>query len=149
MDPRPAIPVAVDIDATRVRIDLRTGERQQEIEHVYTEYDVGRIRAGYVCLHCGEAQIERECSRCKRDGKRVTHQGPFPEHCFCCGFPMRTEQLERFAKEFDGYTTVGPSKSLAEIRADDEEAKERARRNREGRSTSSVVLPSGVWLPNG
>lgn len=128
-DLRPAIPVAVDIDTKRFLVDTRTGERIQSIEHIYTEYDVGRIRAGYVCIHCGEAQHE--------NGMPVA----FPVKCWVCAFPMRDEQVARFGREFDGYTTVGPSKSIEELRAEDEEAKERARRKRE-KPTSRIWLPS-------
>lgn len=146
MDPRPAIPVAVDLDTKRALIDLHTGERLQEYEHIYTEYDAGRIREGYVCINCGESQEaapHRACQRCRRlEGRTVFHDGKsFPDHCFCCGFPMRAEQTAKFAEQFDGYTTVGPSKSIAQLRLEDVEAKERARRQREGRSTSRIWLP--------
>ena len=125
MDMRPALPVAVDEDLSRARIDTRTGERYQELEMIYTEYDVGRIRAGYCCIECGEAQ-----------------ERPFPLSCSVCSFPMMTEQTKRFGEQFDGYTTVGPSRSLEELRAEDDEAKEKARRAREGKPTSSIWLPS-------
>lgn len=128
-DLRPAIPVAVDVDTDRVLIDTRTGERIVSYEHVYTEYDVNRIRAGYCCINCGEAQIE--------NGLPVS----FPEKCWTCSFPMHTEQAKRFGEEFKGYTTVGPSRSLADLRAEDDEAKERARRKREGKPTSRIWLP--------
>lgn len=129
MDLRPAIPVAIDVDTNRVMIDSRTGERITSYEQVYTEYDVGRIRAGYVCIHCGEAQAE--------NGLPVA----FPEACWVCRYPMAADQTRRFGEEFEGYTTVGPSKSLAELRAEDDEAKEKARREREGKSTSSIWIP--------
>lgn len=124
-DMRPALPVAVDRDTKRVRIDTRTGERYEEIEHVYTEYDAGRIRAGYCCLHCGEAQ-----------------ETPFPKKCWVCHYPMRDDQAKDFAEQFDGYTTIGSSRSLEELRAEDEEMKEKARRRREGKPTSSIWVPS-------
>ena len=123
---RPALPVAVDEDTSRIRIDTRNGARYQELEMIYTEYDVGRIREGYCCINagCGEAQ-----------------ERPFPLSCSVCGFPMKTEQSRTFAEQFDGYTTIGPSKSLAELRAEDEEEKEKSRRAREGKPTSSIWLP--------
>lgn len=125
-DMRPALPVVVDRDPTRVRIDTRTGERYEEIEHVFTEYDAGRIRAGYCCFNCGEAQYEA-----------------FPKICRIsfCAYPMRERQAQDFAEQFDGYTTIGPSRSIAELRAEDEELKEKARRRREGKPTSSIWLP--------
>ena len=129
MDLRPAVPVAVDLDTDRVLIDTRTGERIASYEHVYTEYDVGRIREGYCCINCGEAQRER--------GMAVA----FPEKCWVCSFPMRAEQQSRFATEFGGYVSVGPSKSIAELRAEDDEAKEKARRRLEGRPSSRIWVP--------
>lgn len=131
-DLRPALPVAVDIDTKRFLIDTRTGERVQSVEHVYTEYDVGRIRAGYCCIHCGEAQHE--------NGLPVA----FPEKCWVCAFPMRQEQTRRFASEFDGATHIGSAKSIAELRTEDEEAKERARRKLEGNPTSRILVPAWV-----
>jgi hypothetical protein len=148
MDLRPAIPVAVDVDTNRVYIDERNGERIMAYEHVYTEYDVGRVRQGYCCIHCGEAQVSSvekriRCGECYRvTGKEVFHEAPFPEHCFACAFPMRDKQLAQFAEEFEGYTTIGPSRSLAELREEDEEAKEKARRQREGKPTSQIWVPS-------
>lgn len=125
MDRRPAIPVAVDVDTDRVLIDTRTGERIQSIEHVYTEYDVGRIRAGYCCLNCGEAQDE-----------------PFPKVCKVsfCGYPMRERQAQDFGEQFEGYATVGPSKSREELLAEDLEAKARAA-YRQAKPTSSIWVP--------
>lgn len=125
MDRRPAIPVVIDVDPNRFRVDTRTGERYQEYEHVYTEYDAGRIRAGYCCLHCGEAQEES-----------------FPKKCWTCHYPMKEKQAQDFAEQFEGYTTIGPSRSIEELRAEDEELKEKARRQREGKPTSSIWIPS-------
>lgn len=124
MDRRPALPVETAEDTTRIRVDTRTGVRYQELELVYTEYDIGRFREGYCCIECGEAQ-----------------ERPFPLACSVCAFPMKTEQSRRFSEQFEGVTTIGPSRSLAELRAEDEEAKERTRRKNEGKSTSSMWVP--------
>ena len=121
MDRRPAIPIAVDQDTSRIRIDTRTGERYEEVEAVYTEYDQGRIQAGYCCIECGEAQ-----------------ERPFPERCVC-GFPMRDHQARVYGEQFDGYTTIG-GRSLEELRAEDEEAKARARYARAKPTTQ-------IWIP--
>lgn len=129
MDIRPAIPVALDIDTDRVMVDTRTGERITSYEQVYTEYDVDRIRLGYCCIHCGEAQLE--------NGLPVA----FPEACWVCRYPMDADQRRRFAEEFEGYTTIGPTRSIEELRAEDDEAKEKARREREGKPNSSIWIP--------
>jgi len=118
---RPALPVEVDVDTKRYGIGP-DGTKYAEYEMIYTEYDMGRIRAGYCCLICGEA-----------------HEQAFPERCVC-GFRMRDEQAQKFAEQFEGYTTIGPTRSLEEIRAEDEEQKERARRLRE-KPTSRIWLP--------
>lgn len=130
MDTRPALPVAVDNDVNRVYLDSRTGEKIRAYNLTYTEYDWGRILAGYCCIHCGEAQI--------RNGLPEA----FPERCSACMFPMREKQAERIAEEFEGPTTIGPTRSIAELRAEDDEVKERARREREGKPTSSIWVPS-------
>jgi hypothetical protein len=125
MDRRPAIPVMAAEDTSRVRVDTRTGTRYQELELCYTEYDIGRIREGYCCIECGEAQ-----------------ERPFPFSCSVCSFPMRTEQSKHFAEQFDGVTTMGPSRSLADLRAEDIEAKEKERRRSEGKPTDRIWLPA-------
>lgn len=120
---RPALPVAVEPGTQSFLVDEQ-GNKYEMPDMVFTEYDAGRFRAGYCCIHCLEAQ-----------------ETPFPEKCRVCAFPMREQQAQRFSDEFGGYTTVGPSKSLAELRAEDEEAKARARYARE-KPTSSIWLPS-------
>lgn len=130
MDRRPAVPVAV-VDLTdRAAVDLLTGERRVDYEQIYTEYDVGRMRAGYVCAACGEAQDEAFPAVCKYDW---------------CGFPIREKQAQRFAQDFGGFAApIGPSKSIAQLRAEDDEQKERARRQREGKPTSRILIPRAL-----
>ena len=114
----------VDTDTTRIYTD-RFGVKHECLERVYTEYDVGRIRAGYCCIECGEAQEE-----------------PFPKECSVCEYPMREQQAHRFGEEFEGYTTIGPSKSLEELRAEDDEIK--------ARSLYAKAKPtSSIWVPGG
>jgi hypothetical protein len=122
---RPAIPVIAAEDPHRVRVDTRTGTRYQELELAYTEYDIGRIREGYCCIECGEAQTRA-----------------FPFACSVCAFPMRTEQSRQFGEQFAGVTTIGPSRSLADLRAEDDEAKEKMRRRDEGKPTNRIWLPA-------
>lgn len=131
-DLRPAIPVAVEVDTDRYLIHSRTGERITQYEHVYTEYDAGRIRAGYCCINCGEAQVT--------DGGLPE---AFPEHCWVCAYPMRDEQPKKFAEEFGGYTTLGSAKSRAEMLAEDLVEKEKARRKHQ-KPTSSIWVPRSL-----
>ena len=124
-DMRPALPIVATEDVTRVRIDTRTGERIQELELAYSEYDIGRFREGYCCIECGEAQ-----------------ERPFPMSCPVCAFPMRLEQTRKFAEQFDGYKTYGPSKTFEELFAEDEELKARKARETPGVSSGKIWVPS-------
>lgn len=90
---------------------------------VYTEYDLGRIKAGYCCIECGEA-----------------HEEAFPVKCAACAFPMKRDQAQRLAEEFDGPTSIGPAKSRAELLAEDEEAKAQAEYERQ-KPTSTIWIP--------
>lgn len=122
MDMRPALPVVASEDTAAVWVE--DGVAYQDLELVYTDYDIGRFREGYCCIRCGEAQ-----------------ERPFPLSCLACGFAMKTEQSQWFAKMFDPDARIGPSRSLEEIRAEDEEAKERTRRIVEGNPTSMIWVP--------
>lgn len=66
---------------------------------MYNEYDVGRMRAGYICLQCKEDL-----------------DTAFPDECPVCHYKMAARQAEDFAKEFQGTTHIGPSTTLAEER---------------------------------
>lgn len=123
MDRTPALPVAVEPDTNRFEVDPRSGEKFIAVNRTFTPYDLGRIREGYCCLVCGEAQFAP-------DGLPVA----FPERCVC-GFPMRAEQTAKFAEEFDGEVTVGPSRSIEEVRAIDDERRAKERESR-------------IWVPS-
>jgi len=129
LDRRPALPIAVDSDTTRIRVDS-LGRRHAEYDMTYTEYDWGRIKEGYCCFECGEAQFE--------NGLPVA----FLERCIC-GYPMRERQARDCSEQFDGPTTIGPTRSIEELRVEDEEQKERARRIRE-KPTSRIIVPNWV-----
>lgn len=121
MDMRPAIPVVASEEAA---VWVEDGVPYQDLELVYTDYDIGRFREGYCCIRCGEAQ-----------------ERPFPLSCSGCGFAMKTEQSMWFAAQFAPNATIGPSRSLEDLRAEDEEAKERTRRITEGNPTSMIWVP--------
>lgn len=106
------------------------GSLREHFNMIYSAEDVGRIRAGYCCLNCGESQVD--------------HDAPFPESCWVCGFQMRDKQLKRFAQEFVGDVRVGPSTSLEDELAIMEELHERQELAREGlKRTGSIVVPRG------
>jgi hypothetical protein len=127
MDLQPALPIAVAQDPTRVRVD-NLGIRYEDLERVFSEYDYGRMKAGYCCFECGEVQI--------KDGLPAA----FPEACWVCAYPMRERQTRDMEEQFDGEVELG-GRSLADIRAEDEELKEKARRAREGKPTSMIWVP--------
>jgi hypothetical protein len=129
MDMRPALPIAVDTDPTRVRVD-KFGVKHEELERIFSEYDYGRLRDGYCCFECGEAQI--------RDGLPAA----FPEKCSVCDYPMRARQARDMDEQFDGEARELGGRPIEELRAEDDELRERARRAREGRSSSRIWLPS-------
>lgn len=62
-----------------------------------TEEQVGKIRAGYVCIKCLEA-----------------HDTAFPDQCLVCRFPMRMRQTEEFAKTYRGEIKFGPGTTIDE-----------------------------------
>jgi len=94
-DRRPVVPLA--IEPADQAIWLPGGRRLAASQLILSEYDIGRMRAGYVCAKCFEV-FDR----------------PWPERCRTCGAPIRTKQAEYFAREFGGVENLGPSVSLAD-----------------------------------
>lgn len=92
---RPVIPIAIEEDVDRVKIE--DGRTYMHYEYSLRPDDVERIRLGYVCANvpCFEP-----------------HETPFPEQCNVCGFPMRELQLIRFRREFVGDRWVGPADTI-------------------------------------
>ncbi len=124
MDHNAALPVAVDAKTGSVRVDLYTGERRADVELIYSEYTIGRFREGYACFSCQEP-----------------FEVPFPVECPLCKFRVRDKQAAMLARELRGYTTIGPSRSLEELRAEDDELKEKQRREVDGEPMSSIWVP--------
>lgn len=125
----PALPVAMEPDPDHVLVSS-DGSMREHVNMIYSAEDIGRIRTGYCCIHCGESQVD--------------HGAPFPASCWVCGFQMRDKQAQRFAKEFVGEIRVGPSTSIDEELAVAEELVERQQLAREGmKRTGSIVVPRG------
>ena len=123
MDPRrPVIPLHVDSDDDHVLVH-RDGSIRDAANVVLEEFDVGRIRAGYVCANCLEVQDH-----------------PFPKECWVCKFPMADRQAEYVAKAYKGNTRMGPSSSLEDELALLEELEHRQKR--EARvSVPQIIVP--------
>lgn len=123
MAPVKILAVEDDVEHVLVRSD---GQVRRAVHLHMDEESVGRIRAGYVCIHCYEPQHEA-----------------FPEKCHVCGYAMRENQPRRFALEFKGNIRIGPSTSLEEemeIAADIVRRQEQEKRDR-------ILRPTQVWLP--
>lgn len=125
---RPVIPIAIEVDGEHVLV-TQDGRVRDSHKVVYSEYDIGRMKAGYVCLKCHEDL-----------------DTAFPDVCPICGFEMADKQSERFALEYQGTTWVGPTTTEEEELAIMQEM--RARRAAQGRPTIEVVKPQ-IIVPRG
>ena len=129
-DPRrPAIPIGIEDDPEHVIVDSEFRLRRS-YTLIYSPDDVGRIREGYCCIHCGESQ--------------VGHGGAMPENCWLCGFEMRAKQAERFAKEFKGELRLGPSTSIEDEMAIAEELVRREELAQRGMTPAGIVVPRSL-----
>ena len=125
-DPRkPVIPISVDQDEKHVLL-LRNGETRAAFNVTFDPHDVGRIRAGYVCARCYEAQDKA-----------------FPKACWVCGFPMADRQAEFVAKAYQGERHVGPSTTIADELAAIEELEQRQKRA-QSISHPQIIIPRGL-----
>ncbi len=110
-DPRkPVIPLSVEEDE-RHSLLLRTGETRSAYSVTLDPNDVGRVKAGYVCVRCYEAQDR-----------------PFPKECWVCKFPMAERQAEYVAKAYQGNRYMGPSTSMHDELAAIEELEQKQKR---------------------
>ncbi len=123
---QPVIPVGVEESETHALL-LRDGTARSAYNVTLSPHDLGRIRAGYVCVRCFEVQ-----------------DAPFPKECSVCKFPMSERQLEFVAKAYQGEQYMGPSTSLADELAMLEEAEEIARREAHGFSPVQIVVPRAL-----
>lgn len=101
----------LEIETSRQRTQTWVGDPRGEMEDydlTLDEESTERVRLGYLCIDCLEPQ-----------------ETPFPEACSLCGYPMRSQQAEHFARTYRGIEVVGPSVSLAD---EIEMAQERASR---------------------
>lgn len=121
----PALPVAIEEDPDNVLV-YENGETRTSYDLTYSEHDIGRIREGYCCIQCGEAQ-----------------EKAMPKACWVCGFPMRDKQAQRFALEFKGFKRIGPQTSISDELAIAREMYEREEREKDARKLASQILLPG------
>lgn len=123
---RPVIPIGVEESETHALL-LGNGEVRSAFNVTLSDEDFGRVRAGYVCARCFEAQ-----------------DSPFPEQCWVCKFPMRERQTEFVAKAYQGHQRMGPSTSLEDELALLEEAEMLMLREELNINPISIVVPRGL-----
>src|SRR5262245_37557953 len=128
MNREPAVPLEYE-ESDTLYVD-RFGEKRMLSNRYYSSEDTERIRQGYCCIQCGEAQ-----------------ERPFPERCFCCGFEMSRRQALEFARDFRGSAHIGSRVDVDEELEYAAQVVESERRNREGTAPTTIWLPG--WLPKG
>jgi len=126
---RPVIPVSVELSEDELIFFEDGRPPRSPVLMTFSEYDVGRMQAGYICLRCYEDL-----------------DTPFPDVCPIpeCGYHMARDQAEAFAKEFKGTVHVGPSTSLAEERAIMNELREREARDAGVIWKPTILVPKGL-----
>jgi hypothetical protein len=80
---KPAVPLS--IEPIHQAFYLPDGRVLGGARIAWSEEDISRMRAGYVCVNCLEP-----------------HEHAWPERCSFCKFPIRSEQASYFAKEYGG-----------------------------------------------
>ncbi len=121
---RPVIPVAVD-ESTDELVFFEDGRPPRSpVRVTLTEFDMGRLRAGYICLQCKEDL-----------------DNAFPDECPVCHYKMATRQAEDFATQFKGTIHVGPSTTLEDEREIMQEMRRREARERELHFGLDIVKP--------
>lgn len=125
-DPRaPVKIIGVETDDEYYVVN-QNGEVRRDCRVIIDEFDMGRIRAGYVCAKCYEVQ-----------------DSAFPKECWVCKFPMADRQAEFVAKGYRGNVRVGPSTTLEDEYAFMEEWGEIQRR----KQRDPITRPTQIWLP--
>jgi hypothetical protein len=114
------------IDEDPDYIEQRNGVLSRGLRFTYCDEDIEMIQQGYKCIDCGEVMRDED--------------GPFPQQCFVCGFPMRDRQTEQFATMFAGWRPMGPQ-------TDWDEEMDRMERERYERLRAEGLRSKGVYLP--
>ena len=124
---RPVIPVAVD-ESTDELVFFEDGRPPRSpVRVTLNEFDMGRLRAGYICLQCKEDL-----------------DVAFPDESPICPYAMAERQPEDFALQFKGTIHVGPSTSLEEEREIMQYLRAKEARERELRHGIDIVKPQIV-----
>jgi len=124
---RPVIPVKV-MESTDELVFYEDDRAPRSPVHmVLSEFDVGRLAAGYICLQCKEDL-----------------DVAFPDECPVCHYRMAERQAEDFAKQFKGTTHLGPSTTIADERMIMDELREREAREAGALWTPKIAVPRSI-----
>ena len=123
---RPVIPVHIEHDTAHVLV-RSDGSVRHAVEIGFTDEQVGRMKAGYICAKCYEDL-----------------DTAFPDECPVCHFPMAERQAELFAKRFEGTKWVGPTTSLDEEYEIMHFLREKELRDRQQVWTPSITVPRSL-----
>lgn len=123
-DAGPIVPAAYDIHPSLV-LETEDGRTFHELSFAFKRVHVERFRQGYACIQCWEKFPDA-----------------FPETCRACGFKVREQQAEVFAKTFEGMMWIGSRIDLEEEqeRLSDWDARDRHDPN------SHIYIPEWVKL---
>lgn len=114
---QPGIPQMVVLTSDRATQDA-DGTWRRENDFVVPPETIEQFRQGYRCMECLAVQSQpfpAACEEVYKDGGG-------------CGYPIRTEQPERFARDFEGVTDLFPEPAPRDVERERYEAR-------------------GLWLP--
>jgi hypothetical protein len=118
------IPVGIE-ESTDELVFFEDGRPPRSPVHVMlSEFDMGRLRAGYICLQCKEDL-----------------DTAFPDECPVCHYRMAARQAEDFATQFKGTTHVGPSTTIEEEKEIMVYLRQKEAREKELRYGLDIVKP--------
>lgn len=114
------------VEADPNYVEITPDGPREGVRMAFCDDDIEMFRQGYKCIDCLEL-----------------FDSAFPESCFVCGFPVRSEQAAVFAERFAGTRAIG-----SRVNEDDElerlASQRRERELREGARSKGIIIPKGV-----
>lgn len=124
---RPVIPLGIDNDDQSLVFFEDGRPPRSPVIMFFGDHDIGRMRAGYICIQCYE---DLDTS--------------FPDECPVCHYKMAARQAEEFAKDYRGNAHIGPSTTLEEERAIMNFLREKEAREKGYLWKPSILVPKGL-----
>ncbi len=116
----------------------------EEDPGVLEMYPDGRLMHGIsVAMSAEDVETTRngaKCINCFENFDSETPGGIWPEECFVCGFPVKEQQAEHFARVYAGYDSTLRTGANWEAEAD------RIADKQERRTALQRAKESGIWL---